>query len=127
MGAADPRKGDHHGGPGAAFTALWYPAVAASPAAVAGAILLLIALRRERQLWRTALFWAGVTVIGVSVTLGLPPLTGMAYDDNVLAGPARTAFFATSSVVIVAYLTGLVALAVIGIRHLREHERRRAG
>lgn len=115
------------GGPGNAVTAFWYPALAASPVAVVGAVLLLVALRWQHRRRRTALFWTGVAVIGLTVSLGLPRVTGMAFDAAALTGLARTAFFATSAGTIGGYLVGLLALVVIGVRHLREHERRRVG
>lgn len=115
------------GGPGNALTALWYPALVASPAALVGAVLLLVALRAHWQRRRPAIIWSVVMVAGLTAALALPVLTGMATDTDALSGASATAFFTADTIVIVAYLIAVMGLVVTGVRHLREHDRRRVG
>lgn len=115
------------GGAGNAFIALWYVALVASPAAVVGAVLLLVALRAHWAQRRPAVLWSLVMIAGLAGALLLPVLTGMAVDADALTGMPRTLFDIASTAFILVYLIGLVAMVVVGILHLREHDRRRVG
>lgn len=125
--AAMALVGNRFGGAGNSFTALWYFALIASPAGVLGAVLLLVALRVHWSQRRPAVLWSAVMLAGLAGALLLPVLTGMATDQDALAGMARTLFDIASTAFVLAYLIGLAAMVAVGIRHLREHDRRRVG
>lgn len=103
------------GGAENAFTAFWYVAAAAAPAALVGAVMLLLVQRHGPYL-RSLAAWSGLAAAGWVFGLGSAQVSGL--DD----GPESVQepwMFALLGVGIAVYLLALVGLVVTGRRASR--------
>jgi hypothetical protein len=109
-GAAVLALSGRFGGAENAFTAFWYVAAAAAPAAVLGAITLFVAHWRDE--WtRPLALWSGLAVGGWLFGLGSAQVSGLA--DGSSTGPWQ---YALLGVGVAVYLLGLVGLTWTGRR-----------
>jgi len=103
------------GGAENAFTAFWYFAAAAAPAALIGAVALLLVHRRSPHL-RALVIWSVVAAAGWLFGLGSAQVSGLANGPQSAQKPWM---FALLGVGIAVYLLALVGLVVTGHRASR--------